>query len=250
MSDFISVARRNGATHITLDRGAEGNIVSDAMAAELTAAIDKAGVDSRYILFRTTGKNFCLGRETAPPKGGGGPLEAVTARDRTEVIFNFYNAFRRSKAPVLTAVQGRAVGFGCAMAALCDITIASEDATFAIPEMLRNIMPTIAMSACVDRVSRKGLLYLVYSCQEIDARTALAFGLVSQVVPAAKLDATIDAFCASLDDRKEHALLAAKEYANHAIGMNVHAATDFARNLHATINSAAEMKPIPEKFEF
>jgi enoyl-CoA hydratase len=252
MTGFIHVERRNDATRITLDRGHEGNIVSDAMAIELTAIIDKAGAESRYIVLRTTGRNFCLGRETPRPKPGAtpAPVEAVRVRERSDAVFNFYNSFRRSRAPVITAVQGRAIGFGCAMASLCDVTIASEEATFAIPEMLRNIMPTIAMSACVDRATRKGLLYMVYSCQEIDARTALSFGLVSQVVPAAKLDSTLEELCASLDKRKLNALLSPKDFTNHAMGMNVQAATDFARNLHATINSSAEMTPIPEDFEF
>ena len=106
-------------------------------------------------------------------------------------IFNLYGAFRNAKVPIIAVVQGRAVGLGCALAALCDITIASDRARFQLPEMSHRIMPTIAMSALVDRVPRKAATYLVYSTQEIDAQKALTFGLVSNVVPATELDAAV-----------------------------------------------------------
>ena len=137
------------------------------------------------ILFKGAGDDFCLGREAL---GQPGPvLEAYGVRERSDTIFNLYGAFRNAKVPIIAVVQGRAVGLGCALAALCDITIASDRARFQLPEMSHRIMPTIAMSALVDRVPRKAATYLVYSTQEIDAQKALTFGLVSNVVPATEL---------------------------------------------------------------
>jgi enoyl-CoA hydratase len=143
---------------------------------------------------------------------------------------------------VIGVVQGGAIGFGCALAALCDITIASDIARFQLPEMAHNIMPTLAMSALVDRVPRKALLYLVYSTAEIDAHTALIFGLVSQVVPAGKLSTTVNDLIATLKKSPLPAVMAVKEYANSALTMDIRAANDFARNLHATVNSSSAMR--------
>ena len=89
-------------------------------------------------------------------------------------------------------VKGRALGFGCSIAALCDITIAGENAKFQVPEYAHNIMPTMVMSSLVDRVSRKALSYLVYSTAMVSAAEGLSFGLVSNVVPESRLDATVD----------------------------------------------------------
>jgi enoyl-CoA hydratase len=139
-------------------------------------------------------------------------------------------------------VQGRAVGLGCALAALCDITVASERARFQLPEMSHNIMPTIAMSALVDRVPRKAATYLVYSTQEIDARQALVWGLVSHVVPANDLDATVAGLVDRLKKTPLPALLAVKEYARSAFSMSTQAANDLARNLHATVNTFSGMR--------
>jgi enoyl-CoA hydratase len=103
------------------------------------------------------------------------PVLKHAVRDRRD-HFNLYGAFRNAKVPIIAVVQGRAVGLGCALAALCDITIASDRARFQLPEMSHRIMPTIAMSALVDRVPRKAATYLVYSTQEIDAQKALTLG--------------------------------------------------------------------------
>ncbi|MFT5439365.1 MAG: enoyl-CoA hydratase [Alphaproteobacteria bacterium] len=108
--------------------------------------------------------------------------------------------------------------------------------------MGHNIMPTMAMSSLIDRVGRKGALYLTYSTEEIDARTALAYGLVSRVVADDQLDAQIDKLCAALDKAPMPAILAVKEYATNALTMSVEQASDFARNMHAAVNTSAGMR--------
>lgn len=240
MADLILREKDGDVTTITLNRPEIGNRVSDPMAGQLAGMIDAAAKDSRLILFKGAGAEFCLGREAMGKREAN--LEAYVVRGQIEVIFDCYDAFRRSKAPVIGVVQGRAAGFGCALAALCDITIASDRARFQLPEMGHNIMPTIAMSALVDRVPLKALMYIVYSTDEIDAHKALSFGLVSNVVAADKLESTVKDLVDGLKKRPPTALMAVKEYARSAIGMDTRAANDFARNLHATINSSSSMR--------
>lgn len=240
MAEFILRERDGDVTAITLNRPEIGNRVSDPMAAELAAMLDEAAKESRLIVFRAAGEDFCLGREAMgkrPPH-----LEAYEVRAEIEVIFACYDAFRRSRVPIVGVVQGRAAGFGCALAGLCDITIASDKARFQLPEMAHNIMPTIAMSALIDRVPRKALLYLVYSTEELDAQRALAMGLASRVVPADQLNTAVRQFVEGLRKKPRPALVAAKEYARFAYHMDTAAANDFAWNLHATINSSSAMR--------
>ena len=240
MAEPILTEKQADITTITLNRPEAGNRQTDATWAEVTKTIDAAARDSRVILFKGAGDDFCLGREAM---GQPGPvLEAYGVRDRSDTIFNLYGAFRNAKVPIIAVVQGRAVGLGCALAALCDITIASDRARFQLPEMSHRIMPTIAMSALVDRVPRKAATYLVYSTQEIDAQKALTFGLVSNVVPAAELDAAVANLVEHFKKTPLAALLAVKEYARSAFSMSTQAANDLARNLHATVNSFSGMR--------
>ncbi|MEQ8194689.1 MAG: enoyl-CoA hydratase/isomerase family protein [Rhodospirillales bacterium] len=241
MADTILYQKQGEGTRITINRADCGGLISNPMAAELTGMIGRAAAESKYIVLSSAGADFCLGRDLEGNKGGK-PTDALDYRKRSEGVFGLYGAFRRAEVPVVCAVQGRALGLGCAVTAVCDITVAAASATFALPEMAHNIMPTIAMSSLIDRVGRKGALYLAYSTEEIDAETALAYGLVSRVVPDGRLDAQIEQLCAALDRAPRVAVMAVKEYLTHALNMSVEQASDFARNMHGAVNSSAAMR--------
>ena len=128
------------------------------------------------------------------------------------------------------------------IAALCDITIASEAATFQIPEMEHYILPTMVLSAMIDRMTRKGLGYMTWSCATVGPERALSHGIVSEVVPAAKLDQAVEDLCKFMLKAPAVATGGVKEYLRHAMTMDVPSAVDLARNLHAVVNSSSEMK--------
>ncbi|MGE5219560.1 MAG: enoyl-CoA hydratase/isomerase family protein [Chloroflexota bacterium] len=241
MADPALMQKDGEITTITLNRPEAGNRQTDATWAQVAQMIDDAAKSSRLILFKGAGEDFCMGRE-AMGQQSASPLEAYSVRDRAETIFNLYGAFRNAKTPIIGVVQGRAVGLGCALAALCDITIASDRARFCFPETAHRIMPTIAFSALVDRVPRKAATFMMYSAQEIDAHKALLFGLISNVVPAGELDGAVTTLVEHMKKMPLAAVLALKEYARAAFGMTTQGATDFARNLHATVNSYSGMK--------
>lgn len=242
MTEDIIAKRSAQIFEITLNRPDHGNAATDEMAAELIRLLDEAADTAALVLLRGAGNDFCVGRASMGRAQTSAPIEALERRHSTEVIFGCYGALRRSPVPVIGVVQGRALGFGCAIAALCDITIASEAATFQIPEMGHNILPTMVMSALVDRVPRKAATYLVYSTATIGAQRALAVGLVSEVVPAAGLEGAVRNLCATLSRAPRPAIRGVKEYARSAFDMDIHGAVDYARNLHATINSSSEMR--------
>lgn len=240
MADPILKQKDGDVTTITLNRPEDGNKQTDAAWAQCTEMLQAAAQDSRAIVFRGAGADFCLGRAAM---GQAGPvLEAYQVRERADIIFNLYGAFRNAKVPIIGVVQGRASGLGCALAALCDITLASDQARFSFPEMAHKIMPTIAFSALVDRMPRKAATFMIYSTQEIDANKALTFGLVSNVVPALELEGAVNTLVEHFKKVPLAAVLAAKEFARHAFDMGAQGATDFARNLHATVNSFSGMR--------
>jgi enoyl-CoA hydratase len=242
MADPVLMEKIGDVTSIMLNRPQSGNRQTDETWAQVTGMLNDAAQDSRLILFKGAGEDFCLGREAMGQPPPSPAPEAYNVRQRSETIFNLYGAFRNARAPIIGIVQGRAVGLGCALAALCDITIASDKARFQFPETAHRIMPTIAFSALVDRVPRKAATYMIYSTAEIDARKALTFGLVSNVVPHQELDNDVTALVEHFKKMPLPAVLAVKEYARTAFDMGAQAATDFARNLHATVNSFSAMR--------
>ena len=241
MADAVLMETDGDVVTITLNRPEAGNRQTDATWAQVTEMFNGASKQARLILFKGAGDDFCLGRE-AMGQQPANPMEAYAVRDRAETIFNLYGAFRNCQAPILGIVQGRAVGLGCALAALCDITLAGDAARFSFPETAHRIMPTIAFSALVDRIPRKAATFMMYSAQEIDAHKALTFGLVSNVVAARDLDGAVRTLVDHLKKMPLAAVLALKEYSRSAFHMSTQGATDFARNLHATVNSFSGMK--------
>ena len=247
MADQILTARKGPVLEITLNRPEIGNAASDAMAIELAKLLLSAGESAEIVVLRGAGEDFCVGRETMGKRPPGAPLEALELRRRNYVVFNCYGAFRRCEVPVIGVVKGRAFGFGCAIAAVCDITLAADTARFQVPEMQHNIMPTMVMSALVDRVPRKALTYLVWSTAVVTPARAREAGIVSEVFPAAELDGAVEALCAQIMKAPRPARVGCKDYARTALDMDVTGAVDFARSIHAVINSSSEMLPAGHK---
>jgi enoyl-CoA hydratase len=211
------------------------------MAAEFAETVSNAHLSSDAVLLRSVGPDFCTGRVRdagAPPPAA----EAYARRPEYDAIFNSYKAMRGAQVPVIGVLEGRVMGFGAAIAALCDVSFASDAATFNIPEINHNVMPTMVMSAVYDRMNRNAILWMAYSTDFIDAQRAMAYGLVSTVVPAARLDEEVDRFCKLLLSRPRPAILGLKEYLRVAPRMDEQGAIDYARSLHSMVNTAAAMK--------
>jgi enoyl-CoA hydratase len=242
MADDVLIEHDGDIAKVTLNMAEDGNRVSDPLATQLAITWRELAADARAIIFTGAGDDFCLGRSQMGRKGGGGPPEALDLRDNNEIIFDAYGSFRDINIPVVSVVRGRALGFGCALAAVCDMTLAADDARFSLPEMGHGIMPTMAMSSLVDRLHRKAAVFMTYSTEEIDAQTALAYGLVSKVTTPADLDGEVDKLIEALKKAPLPAVKAVKEFARNAFHNDIRTVNDFARNLHATVNSSSRMK--------
>ena len=124
VSDFVLCEKAGAVMTITLNRPEQGNAVSNAMGGEIIRMLDDAG-DAKLIVLRGAGKDFCRGRDIASLKAAG-PLKTVVefrAGNATPALALF-GAFRRVPQPVLAVVQGKALGLGCGLAGVADITIA------------------------------------------------------------------------------------------------------------------------------
>jgi enoyl-CoA hydratase len=241
MSKELLIEQKGPILQVTINRPEHGNAMWDEMSVELTGVLDHAHEIAEVVVLRGAGKEFCIGRarraDASPPSS-----DAYARRTEYDAVFNCYAAVRRAQVPVIAVIQGRAMGFGLALAASCDVAFASDAATFNIPEMAHNIMPTMVMSALFDRVNRNAILWMTYSTDFINAERALTFGLISTVVPAAQLEHEVARFCERLLQAPRPALRGLKEYLRVAPTMDAQGALDYARSLHAIVNTASAMK--------
>lgn len=121
-------------------------------------------------------------------------LTPNSARDFLTLIHRMCKCLRDLPVPVIARVNGYCLGAGLEVMAACDIHIASDNAVFGMPEV-RIGLPSVVEAALLPGLMGWGRAkVLLYTGENIDARTALEWGLVEKVVPAAELDAAVQAW--------------------------------------------------------
>jgi len=240
MSDGYSVAQNGAIVRLTFERPDMGNLLTLAMLKDIAKDIREAGADTSInaMVVRGAGDDFCKGRDPAgAPEGK--PTTALEMREALiEPILGVYAAIRDADIPVISGAQGLVNGLGCGITAISDVSIAADNARFAMPEMRANLPPTLAMLAHLDRIPPKSLLGMVYSTDTIDADRAVAIGLVSDVVPLADLDTAIEGLLAKLAGYERASVVTCKSYLKNARGADYQTANDLAGNLLSVVLSS------------
>jgi enoyl-CoA hydratase len=241
MSDYVKASREGAAWRIELNRPDCGNLVTPEMIGALTEAVKNLPADAKVLVLAGKGDDFCKGRDpaAAPEAGSGGKLpSALQIREKVgNPVVGLYTAIKESPVPTIAAVQGAAHGFGAALTGCCDIALAGEGSRFRLPEMTKGLPPTLALNA-VDRVSAKGVAYLVYSTAEVDARAAHAMGLVSLVVPDGELQSQLGKLVATITSQPLDAVRAVKEYLKYSPFMDPRGRADYAASVIAGVLSS------------
>jgi enoyl-CoA hydratase len=122
----------------------------------------------------------------------GADINAIKARRRNDALAGIntrlMSAIENHDAVAIAAVNGFAMGGGCELALACDLRIASENALFGLPEPTLGIIPAAGGTQRLPRVVGMGRAKeMILTGAKWDARKALDFGLVSEVVPHSDL---------------------------------------------------------------
>jgi enoyl-CoA hydratase/carnithine racemase len=232
---------KNDCLDVILNRPDEGNLISNEMGLEIARTLREVGPDIKLVRLTGRGANFCKGRQS--PQIDRANMTPLQVRHPiAEVPLTLYGAVKECRAPTLAVVQGEALGVGCAMAAMCDLTIAADHAIFGVPELDHNIAPTLVMWALINRVPYKAAAHLVFTRERISAQRAEMLGLVTQVAKAADLAREAEALAQSLLSRAVVPLQGIKEYLKFASRMDPASATAFSSVLNAAITTSAPRK--------
>ena len=185
--DAIRYAATDGVAWITLDRSEKRNAITLAMRERLAIAFSDADADAtvRVIVLGAQGPAFCAGTDLA---------EGAAAATAPLAIGKALTApLDTVQKPVIAAVNGPAAGGGFELALACDIRIASENATFALPEVTIGSLPGSGGTQRLFRATSAAFaMQLLFTGAPVDATTALRWGIVSEVVPAGELHAVAE----------------------------------------------------------
>ena len=178
--------RRGPVAIITMNRPDKLNACNTHMYRELTdllGTIDKEK-EIRVIVITGSGeKAFSAGAD----------LEELDfnnldeSSDYIRIDATAFRAIENVRQPVIAAVNGAAIGYGCKVAIVSDITVASQHARFSLPGATFGAVHMIMLGRAREVIGRKRLAEMLMTGKTIDAGTAREYGIVNHIVPREKV---------------------------------------------------------------
>jgi enoyl-CoA hydratase/carnithine racemase len=186
--EHILVERSGDFATVTMNRPQRRNALSLDHMRELIRAFTEIGDgDALGIVLAGNGPVFSSGHDFADVADAGLSQVRALLVTCTELM----TLMQRVPQPVVARVHGLATAAGCQLVASADLAVASDDAGFAAPGGKGGWFCHTPMVAVARNVGRKRAAELALSGDIIDAPTALDWGLVNKVVPAAQLDSAV-----------------------------------------------------------
>jgi enoyl-CoA hydratase len=215
MTEEIRTERRGGALWIRVHRPEARNALTFAMYDRIAAACRDADADTsvRAVVLTGSGDAFVAGTDISQFVDF---KEASQALEYERRMDDWLGAIEAVRVPTIAALRGPVVGGGLAIAAACDLRVATPSARFGVPvaRTLGNCFSAANLVRLAALVGLGRVKELVLTARLIDAQEARAIGLVSEVVAAEDaLDARIDELVAQLASYAPLTLLATKEMA-------------------------------------
>jgi methylglutaconyl-CoA hydratase len=206
----ISIEQSGPVVRVTLNRPDVRNAFNEEMIAELSAwAENVTQSGARVAVLAGAGKAFCAGADLTWMSRMTAYTHEENLRDAGAMAATF-NALDSLPLPLIGRVHGAALGGGTGLAAVCDIVVAAEDATFGFTEAKLGILPAVISPFAVQKVGISAARELFLTAARFSAARAKEIGLVHAVVPERDLDATIDTYVRELVTSAPGAITGAK----------------------------------------
>ena len=189
MSDPVLLMQIHGAVRVlTMNRPDKRNALNTTLTQMLLDALRAADVDEsvRCVVLAGAGLSFCAGADLSEFKDLTPDKQHLVAA-RAQLTTDLQTVVSKMKKPVVTAIQGAAMGGGAGLAIAGDMAVMAEGAKLGYPEVKHGIVAAIVMTNLTRQVGRKAAFELVGLGQPINAARALALGMVNRVVPDADL---------------------------------------------------------------
>ena len=229
----ILVEHRGKVAIITLDRPKALNALSPGLTRELAEALDAIEADEGVSVVVLTGseKAFAAGADIKV-------MQAWSYMDvyKSDFITATWERIAKLRKPTIAAVAGYALGGGCELAMMCDFIIAADTARFGQPEITIGTIPGAGGTQRLTRfIGKSKAMEMVLTGRLMDAQEAERSGLVSRVVPAARLLDEALEVATRIAELSLPAVMMAKDSVNRAYETTLAEGVHFERRLfHST----------------
>src|SRR4051794_28594106 len=164
------------------------------MIAALDAELEAAACDAstRVVVLAAAGKGFSAGHDLKEMRAHA--HDKSWQRELFDACGRMMVRVTALPQPIIARVHGIATAAGCQLVSMCDLAVAVDTATFAMPGVNIGVFCSTPAVGVARNVGRKRAMEMLLTGEPIDAATAESWGLVNRVVPAAELDAEIRRF--------------------------------------------------------
>lgn len=235
-TDEILVSLDGAVLTVTLNRPAKLNAVTQEMSDSLVAVATWANESDAVRAVVLTGagpRAFCAGSDIRQLDKYATPWSFRNRED-------YCDALRALRKPIIAAINGYALGGGLETAMICDIRLAADTASFAAPEVKLGWIGGGGMSTFLAHsAGASNAALMLMTGDTIDALKALAWGLITEVVPAAALVARAQEIAATIATRPPIAVETAKANLRAAYNMTQDQSMAYERDLQ-TVTFATE----------
>ena len=186
--DFLLVEDRGAVRVLTMNRPEKRNALNTALTRALLDGLRAADAAESVaaVVLTGAGQGFCAGADLAEFKDLT-PEKNHLVDERAELTMQLHLAIPRMAKPVVTAINGAAMGGGAGLAIAGDLAVMAESAKIGYPETRHGIVAAIVMANLVRQTGRKRAFELVSLGESLTSQQALACGLINRVVPDADL---------------------------------------------------------------
>lgn len=210
----LSVTYDGPILRVWLDRPAKRNALDGTALEEIAALFGGLATDfvTRVVILGGRGASFCAGADRTSPPGSERLAASSDASERerrwvAQIGRRAARAIEDAEVVTIARVHGHAVGGGVVLAAACDFRVAAAGTIFHVPEVDLGIPLTWGGTPrLIHELGAARARELILLCDRIDAAEAHRIGLVHRVVPAAELDAAVDALATRLAAKPEIAV--------------------------------------------
>lgn len=178
----LLIENRDKVRILTMNRPEKRNALDTELTQELLTQLRVADAEEgvHSVVLTGAGQAFCAGADLSEFKSLQDPQAAET---RAELTMQLHLVFSKMSTPVVTAINGPAMGGGAGLALAGDLAVMGEHAKIGYPEAKHGIVAAIVMANLVRQVGPKAAFELVSLGEPLDAERALALGLVNRVEP-------------------------------------------------------------------
>ena len=217
--EFILTRREGPIEYLTLNRPEVRNTFNEQVVQELTAwaAAIEADKDVRVVVLAGAGSAFCAGADLRWMARMAASSHEESVRDATAVA-TMYSAIDRLPVPLVGRVHGAALGGGAGLAAVCDVVVAEEHASFGFTEVKVGLLPAVVSPYVVAKIGVSAARELFLTGMRFDAARAKEIGLVHAVGAADEVDRRVSAYVKEILSAAPGAVAAAKELLKQVAG--------------------------------